>query len=120
MKLQLALCHVLLTSLQLYLESLGANVISYIPSRTKEGYGMSVAAVSKLAEEGIKLIVTVDTGITANHEIAYAAELGMDTVVTDHHECHAEIPACSAIINPIVPIAAIPSRSWRGSVWCSS
>lgn len=102
------------TSLQLYLESLGANVISYIPSRTKEGYGMSVNAVSKLAEEGIKLIVTVDTGITANQEIAYAAELGMDTVVTDHHECHAEIPSCSAVINPHRPDCGYPFKELAG------
>ncbi len=102
------------TSLQLYLESLGARVMSYIPSRAKEGYGMSLSAVEKLAEAGIDLIVTVDTGITAHKEIEYAASLGMDTVVTDHHECHAEIPTCAAVINPHRPDCTYPFKELAG------
>ncbi|MBQ9779717.1 MAG: single-stranded-DNA-specific exonuclease RecJ [Clostridia bacterium] len=102
------------TSLQLYLESLGANVISYIPSRFKEGYGMSLPVMDKLAEEGVELIITVDTGITANREILYASELGMDTVVTDHHECHAEIPACAAVVNPHRPDCPYPFKELAG------
>ena len=81
------------TSLYLYLTGLGAQVTCYIPNRLGEGYGMSVAAVDQLAAEGVSLIITVDTGITAHAEIAHAAALGVDTVVTDHHECHAELPA---------------------------
>lgn len=88
------------TSLYLYLTGLGADVTCYIPNRLGEGYGMSVGAVDQLAREGVTLIVTVDTGITAHDEIAYASTLGVDTVVTDHHECHADIPVCAAVVNP--------------------
>ncbi len=87
------------SSLYLYLASIGADVSCYIPSR-KEGYGMSCAAVERLAADGVGLIITVDTGITATDEIAFAKELGVDTVVTDHHECHGELPECCAVINP--------------------
>ncbi|MBE6693349.1 MAG: single-stranded-DNA-specific exonuclease RecJ [Ruminococcaceae bacterium] len=87
------------SSLYTYLTAIGADVICYIPNR-KEGYGMSRGAVERLATEGVRLIITVDTGITATDEIAFAAELGVDTVVTDHHECHGELPECCAVINP--------------------
>ena len=87
------------SSLYTYLISIGADVICYIPHR-KEGYGMSRAAVERLAGEGVRLIITVDTGITAADEISFATQLGVDTVVTDHHECHAELPECCAVINP--------------------
>jgi len=71
------------TCLHLYLTGLGARVMSYIPSRQKEGYGMSLPVMDKLAEEGVDLIITVDTGITAIEETAYAKSLGIDTVVAD-------------------------------------
>lgn len=83
-----------------YLTAMGADVIIKIPKRDGEGYGMSSAAIDILAENGVKLIVTVDTGITANEEISYAAHLGIDVVVTDHHECHNELPAACAVVNP--------------------
>ena len=86
--------------LYLYLSSYGADVVYYIPSRTKEGYGLSRHAIHALHERGISLMITVDTGITAIDEIAYASELGIDTVVTDHHECRAELPQACAVVNP--------------------
>ena len=102
------------TSLYLYLTSLGGNVISYIPSRLKEGYGMSVSGVESLAEQGVNLIITVDTGITAGREVSFAASLGLDTVVTDHHECHGELPKCSAVINPHRPDCPYPFKELAG------
>lgn len=87
-------------SLYLYLQSCGANVSYYIPDRLSEGYGISETAVRALAAEGISMMITVDTGITAVHEVALAQELGMTVVVTDHHECQSEIPAAAAVINP--------------------
>ena len=102
------------TSLYLYLKGLGADVTCYIPNRLGEGYGMSVGAVDQLAAEGVTLIVTVDTGITAHAEIAHAASLGVDTVVTDHHECHAEIPACAAVVNPHRPDCPYPFKELAG------
>lgn len=68
-----------------YLETIDANAMYYIPSRETEGYGMNKNAVDKLNERGIKLIITVDNGIAAAQEVAYASSLGIDTVVTDHH-----------------------------------
>lgn len=96
------------TLLYLYLESLGARVDYYIPLRAKEGYGMSQSAIDTLAERGTQLIITVDTGITANREIEYAQSLGIDTVVTDHHECHGELPDACAVVNPHRPDCTYP------------
>ncbi|MBQ3508182.1 MAG: single-stranded-DNA-specific exonuclease RecJ [Clostridia bacterium] len=102
------------TSLYLYLTGLGADVTCYIPNRLGEGYGMSVGAVNQLADMGVTLIITVDTGITAHAEIAHAAALGVDTVVTDHHECHAEIPLCTAVVNPHRPDCPYPFKELAG------
>ncbi len=90
-------------TLYLYLKSRGANVDYYIPNRTGEGYGVSNQAIETIAESGTKLIITVDTGITANAEVLFAKSLGIDFVVTDHHECHNEIPEACAVINPHRP-----------------
>ena len=102
------------TSLYLYLTGLGAKVTCYIPNRLGEGYGMSDAAVDQLAAQGVSLIITVDTGITAHAEISHAAALGVDTVVTDHHECHAEIPVCTAVVNPHRPDCPYPFKELAG------
>ena len=102
------------TSLYLYLTGLGGDVTCYIPNRLGEGYGMSVAAVDRLAEQGVSLIITVDTGITAHNEISHAAALGIDTVVTDHHECHADIPLCVAVVNPHRPDCPYPFKELAG------
>ena len=96
------------TLLYLYLKSLGADVNYYIPLRAKEGYGVSAAAIDTLSERGTRLIITVDTGITANKEVEYARSLGIDTVVTDHHECHGELPEACAVVNPHRPDCTYP------------
>lgn len=86
--------------LYLYLTFYGADVGYYIPSRMTEGYGLSRAAIDRLKERGVKLMITVDTGITAIDETAYAASLGIETVITDHHECRPELPDAVAVVNP--------------------
>ncbi len=86
--------------LYLYLKKLGANVSYYIPSRTGEGYGVSISAIDRLHSEGANLIITVDTGITAVEEARYIEKLGIELIITDHHECHTEIPRAYAVINP--------------------
>ena len=86
--------------LYLYLTSKGGDVGYYIPSRIREGYGLSEPSIDRLAERGVNLMITVDTGITANAEIEYAKSLGIDTVVTDHHECRADLPNACAVVNP--------------------
>ncbi len=82
-----------------YLSDIGADAMYYIPSRETEGYGMNCDAVAKLYERGVKLIVTVDNGIAAVEEIAYAKSLGIDTVVTDHHAVPDILPDAEAIID---------------------
>ena len=82
-----------------YLETVGANVTYYIPSRESEGYGMNSAAVDMLAAQGVRLIVTVDNGIAAREEIAHAKSLGIDTVVTDHHTPLSTLPEAVAVVD---------------------
>ena len=83
-----------------YLSDIGADVIYYIPSREEEGYGMNRGAVSKIRERGVKLIVTVDNGVAAVDEVAYAKSLGIDTVITDHHAVPEVLPDAVAVIDP--------------------
>lgn len=86
--------------LYLYLVSYGADVGYYIPSRTREGYGLSKSAIDTLKARDVRLMITVDTGITAIDEIEYAKQNGIDTIVTDHHECRPELPRACAVVNP--------------------
>lgn len=83
-----------------YFSSKGLSVGHYIPDREGEGYGMNVAALKKIREQGAELIITVDNGITAISEIEEGRRLGLDFVITDHHECGGEIPNAAAVINP--------------------
>lgn len=86
--------------LYLYLASVGADVHYYIPGRFDEGYGLNRDAIGKLSADGTRLIVTVDTGVTAIDEVAYANACGMDVVVTDHHTCRTVLPDAVAVVNP--------------------
>lgn len=90
-------------TLYLYLKSHGANVDYYIPNRIGEGYGVSVSAIESLAANGTSLIITVDTGITAEKEVDFAKTLGVEFVITDHHECHQVLPSAVAVVNPHRP-----------------
>ncbi|MBQ9959519.1 MAG: single-stranded-DNA-specific exonuclease RecJ, partial [Oscillospiraceae bacterium] len=80
--------------------SLGAQVVCALPSREGTGYGLSPETVDSLAEHGVSLIVTVDNGVSAFDEIRYAASVGIDTVVTDHHVPHERLPEAVALVNP--------------------
>lgn len=98
----------------LYLTGLGADVIYYIPSRSGEGYGLSLAAIDKLYAAGARCIVTVDTGVTANREAEYARSLGIDMVITDHHECQLPLPEAAAVVNPHRPDCEYPFKELAG------
>ncbi len=102
------------TLIYLYLQSLGAEIDYYIPSRSREGYGISIMALDALKEKGTQLIVTVDTGITANAEADYACELELEMVITDHHECHGDLPHACAVVNPHRPDCAYPFKELAG------
>ena len=82
-----------------YLRTAGAVCEYYIPNRLSEGYGLTRQAMEELYRRGTRLMITVDSGITANEEIALARELGMKVVITDHHECHDELPEAEAVID---------------------
>lgn len=97
-----------------YLRAQGADCVYYIPDRLSEGYGLNQAAVRRLAEEGCRLMITVDSGITAIAEIEYAVGLGMNVIVTDHHECMDRLPPALAVINPRRPDSPYPFRELAG------
>ena len=101
-------------TLYLYLKSKGAIIDYYIPNRAGEGYGVSVSAIDQIKEGGTKLIITVDTGITANEEVAYAKSVGVDFVITDHHECHADAPEACSVVNPHRPDCEYPFKELAG------
>lgn len=86
-----------------FLKKEGADVDYYIPDRFSEGYGINIMAVNRMARQGVKLIVTVDCGITAVGEVAFAKTQGVDMVITDHHTCKDELPDGVAVVNPKVP-----------------
>lgn len=88
------------TLLYSYLESLGANVIYYIPTRKGDGYGLNRSIIDRLHAEKVNLIVTVDNGITAVDEIEYAKSFGIDVVITDHHKAPKILPNACAIVDP--------------------
>ena len=86
--------------LKQYLEERGLVTDYYIPNRLEEGYGLNKEAIEKISKQGYKLMITVDCGISSAEEIEYAKELGIETIVTDHHEPPEQIPNTIAVINP--------------------
>jgi len=97
-----------------YLQSLGADCVYHIPDREGEGYGVNIDAIEKLRDLGVTLIITVDTGITAVGEIVAAHDMGIDFIVTDHHECQQEIPVACAVINPHRADCTYPEKNLAG------
>jgi single-stranded-DNA-specific exonuclease len=81
----------------LVLRELGANVSFHLPSRFDEGYGLARDTLTRLAGEGVGLVVTVDCGVTAVEEVAHATSLGLDVVITDHHRSGPELPGCPVV-----------------------
>lgn len=88
-----------ITVLSKFLKERGLDVESYIPNRLDEGYGLNKSAIKKIADEGFKLIITVDCGISGTEEVEYAYNLGMEVIVTDHHEPLDELPKALAVID---------------------
>jgi len=91
------------------------NLFYHIPNRLEEGYGLNKPAIEKAARNGIKLIITVDCGITAAAEIALAKSLGMEVIVSDHHEPPAMLPEALALINPKIADCPYPFRDLCGA-----
>ncbi|SUZ88055.1 uncharacterized protein METZ01_LOCUS40909, partial [marine metagenome] len=85
------------------LSSFGVPITPYLPHRVDEGHGLSNAAIDTLAEQGVSLIVTVDTGITSFAEVDYAKSRDVDVIITDHHLPHDRLPNAVTVLNPKIP-----------------
>ena len=93
----------------------GAKEVSYyIPHRIDDGYGLNCESLRQLKEQGVSLVITVDCGITGNDEAAYAREIGLSLVITDHHECKNALPEAEAVVNPHRPDCPYPFKNLAG------
>ncbi|HOH92617.1 MAG TPA: single-stranded-DNA-specific exonuclease RecJ [Anaerolineaceae bacterium] len=97
-----------------FLAQLGLDARVYIPNRFDEGYGLNLEAIEQLADEGVKLLITVDCGISSVAEVARASELGMRVIITDHHQVPEVLPDAAAIINPHRPTDPYPYKELAG------
>ena len=97
-----------------YLTEMGIDTDYYVPDRMQEGYGVNKDALDKIHSNGSSLVITVDTGITAVEESEYAKEIGIDVIVTDHHECKERIPDVYAAIDPKRKDCPYPFKSLAG------
>lgn len=100
--------------LKLFLAECGVNPNFYIPNRFTEGYGINNEAVRKIKEAGGDLIISVDCGITSIEQVKECNELGMDIIITDHHECQDDLPDAVAVINPKRPDSQYPFNNLAG------
>lgn len=103
-----------ITVLKSFLRDVGLEVLTYIPNRLDEGYGLNKNAIDKIAENGTKLMITVDCGISGNDEIEYANSLGIETIVTDHHEPGNELPNALAVVDNKRKDSKYPFRELAG------
>ncbi|MCT4543740.1 MAG: single-stranded-DNA-specific exonuclease RecJ [Vallitalea sp.] len=94
--------------LYMYLKENGVDVDYYIPNRLEEGYGVNEKALEKISLNETRLVITVDTGITAVSQVEFANTLGLDIIITDHHECQENIPNAIAVIDPKRPDCRYP------------
>ena len=97
------------------LEALGAKVTPYIPHRVSEGHGLNIEAVQALKHSGVSVIVTVDCGVSSRREVEFAADLGLDVIITDHHAPPPTLPPALAIIDPKIPGVAYPFKELTGA-----
>lgn len=97
-----------------FFESLGADVIYFIPNRLTDGYGMNMSAIDKIKAQGTDLIITVDNGISAIDEAEYIYSLGMELIVTDHHQVGDILPRACAVVNPHREDNSIRFRDFAG------
>ena len=97
-----------------FLRRQGGDCVSYIPGRLEEGYGLNPIAIRQLSAEGVRLIITVDCGITAVAETELCRELGIDLVITDHHECKDVLPRAVAVVDPHRLDGGYPHKNLSG------
>lgn len=97
------------------IDLLGGQVSFHVPHRLRDGYGMRSEVVEAAAASGVKLIISVDTGIRANDVVRHAAQFGIDVIVTDHHLPEAELPPAVAVLNPNRPDCSYPEKNLCGA-----
>ena len=97
-----------------YLRSRGVHCLRHIPRRIEDGYGLSSGAIGRLREQGASLMISVDCGITGNEEVDYANSIGLDVVITDHHECKETLPDAAAVVDPHRPDCPYPFKYLAG------
>jgi len=96
------------------LELLGADVVHFIPERLRDGYGLQPAAIDRLHADGVRLVISVDCGIRAADAARHAASLGVDLIITDHHEPDSSLPPALAVINPKRHDCRYPDKNLAG------
>ena len=97
-----------------YLRSQGAKCLKHIPRRVEDGYGLGCDALRALYDQGVSLVITVDCGITGVEEAKYARQIGLDLVITDHHECKDTLPDAVAVVDPRRPDCPYPFKHLAG------
>ncbi|MCL2842837.1 MAG: single-stranded-DNA-specific exonuclease RecJ [Oscillospiraceae bacterium] len=97
-----------------YLRTKGLECKAYIPDRHEEGYGLNIAALEALQADGVTLVITVDCGIATVKEATIAREMGLDLIITDHHECQGALPTAVAVIDPKRPDCNYPEKELSG------
>jgi single-stranded-DNA-specific exonuclease RecJ len=96
------------------LRSMNADAFFYIPNRLDEGYGLNRQAIEDIKAMGAKLVITVDCGITSVDEVGFATDLGLEMIITDHHQCQQHVPAAAAVINPKLEYSNYPFKDLAG------
>ena len=96
------------------LELLGADVVHFIPERVRDGYGLQPASIDRLQQDGVRLVISVDCGIRADEAATRARDLGIDLIITDHHEPGDELPHALAVINPKRHDCTYPDKNLAG------
>ena len=96
------------------IELSGGEAVFHVPHRMKDGYGMRTEVMERAASDGVRLVISVDTGIRAADAVRRGSELGIDVIVTDHHLPETELPPALAVINPNQPDCTYPSKSLCG------
>jgi single-stranded-DNA-specific exonuclease len=97
-----------------YLTSIGCKVIYFIPDRIKDGYGLSISGIEKAIDRGVSLLVSIDCGVTATEQVAFANQQQVDCIICDHHEPGDTLPDAHAILNPLKPGCNYPFKYLSG------
>ena len=103
-----------ITVLKKFLEERGMCVAAHIPNRLEEGYGLNIESIKEIAKENYRLMITVDCGISGIEEVKFAKELGIETIITDHHEPLEELPEAVAIVDVKIKTSKYPFRGLAG------